>query len=311
MKKILAILLILALLIGCQHTENKKKSNEDLPPTPPMPGGGATVGIGRAILGAIPPWAVQARRMEIDPAEVFVGKPVTLRLYEYDYIYKDAYVFNQKTHQWEKISLFGAKRKGDWIQGTAATSINAETNKFRLGENYVVAYACNKISGRWNCNDNKWMLNGFTMKEEPKKATAPKQGIASDYVIAESIRPFNFQTTKAEPDNFEEVMVMRYDAQYYEPRTKLKVLVHVFEFNNAEEMSKALVLFKDIINKGWQNYKGQNVALYLDVDNVRNTIWTSGNKLIFIATYNPAFASAEITDKYLQKYPSDLRRAQE
>ena len=40
-------------------------------------------------------------------------------------------------------------------------------------------------------------------------------------------------------------------------------------------------MFKEIINNGWKTHKNQNVALYLDVNDVRNAIWTSGNKLIW------------------------------
>lgn len=313
MKKILVLILVLILAIGCQtqmkEEQQDKEQKMDLPPPPPLPGGQATFGVGKAIdTGALPPWAAQANKMEVSPSEVFPGNPITLKLYEYDYIYQYAYYFNQQTKTWEKTNLFGAERTEDWIKGSAASSIQTNTEKFQYGENYIVAYACNKIGDTWACNNNKWMIEAFNLKEKPTETQAPEKEDATKYVLAKPITPFTFQTAKAEEDNFEEVLVMRYDAEYYEPQTKLKVIVRVFEFNNDADQKKSLILFKDIINQGWKTHNGQNVALYLDMNDVRNTVWTSGNKLLFIETYNKDFASKEIIDAYLQLYPSDLKR---
>lgn len=315
MKKIIMILFSLVILlglIGCQQLQQEKQEEkkyyEDLPPTPRPPGQTA-IGIGKAIGTAIPPWAAPAKKMEVEPKEIFPGNQVTLNLFEYQYIYQNAYIFNQKTQIWEKISLFGGERTDEWIKNSAATSFNADLNKFRYGDNYVVAYACNKLGKTWTCNNNKWMLTSFLLKEKPVNAKVPEKQITTEYVLATNIAPFQFQTAKTEEDNFGEIMVMRYDANYYEPKTRLKVIVRVFEFNNMQDLSKTMTtFFKDIINQGWKTHNNQNIALYLDMNNIRNTIWTSGNKLLFIETHSKEFASAEIINKYLQKYKSDLKR---
>ena len=309
MKKILVTILILAILLGCQKPMEKPQyEEEDLPPTPPMPGQ-AIATIGKAVGAAIPPWAAAARNMELKPTEIFPGNPLTLSVFEYQYIYQNAYIFNQKTQTWEKMSLFGGDRSKEWIKNSAATSFNADLEKFKYGDNYVLAYACNKIGDRWSCNNNKWMLASFKLKEKPADAVVPEKEETTKYIITAPVAPFTFQTGISEEDNFEEIMVMRYDGEYYEPQTKLKVIVRVFEFNNMNDLTNVMKrFFKDIVNQGWKKHGTQNVALYLDVNDVRNAIWTSGNKLLFIETHNPEFASAEIINAYIKKFPSDLKR---
>jgi uncharacterized lipoprotein NlpE involved in copper resistance len=309
-KTILALLILLLILFGCQQTkeEQEKKYYEDLPPPPPLPGE-TSIMAGKAIATAIPPWASPAIGFTIEPKEVFPDNPITLRVFEYQYIYQDAYYFNQKKHNWEKISLFGGERTEEWIKNSAATSFTADNEKFEYGDNYAVVYACNKIGTFWECNNNKWMINNFYLKEKPIDSEAPEKKDTFTYIHALPINSFNFQAAKSEEDNFGEIMVMRYDGIYYEPQTKLRVIVHVFEFNTMQDLRTTLnTFFKDIISQGWKTHNDQNVALYLDINDVRNTIWTSGNKLIFVETHSKEFASAEIINKYLEKFKSDLQK---
>ena len=306
MKKIFLTLIVMLFLLGCQIQEGQKEGYEDLPPPPPMPGGQAVYGIGMAGHSAsMPPWATTPKNMGLNPKEAFPGNTLTLKIFE-QYIYKDAYYFNQQTKTWESIALFGPEKTGDWIKNSAATSMTAD-EKFTQGENYVVVYTCKKIAKQWSCNNNKWMLTTFNVKEKPQTAVPLQQ--TADMIIQSNLPPFYFETLKSEEDNFNEVLVMRYDAEYFAPKEKLKVIVHVFEFETMTDLTKTMnTMFKEIINNGWKTHKNQNVALYLDVNDVRNAIWTSGNKLIYIETHNPEFASGEIITPYLKKYPSDLKR---
>jgi hypothetical protein len=68
-------------------------------------------------------------------------------------IYKIGY-YSINGADWQNFTLSGTTLSGSWLTGTATYNLP----NFPTGENYVVIYSCSKISGTWNCHDNKWQL---------------------------------------------------------------------------------------------------------------------------------------------------------
>ena len=304
MKKAL-IFTILAMLIlaAC--------GNEELPPTPPPPG---HVGVGGAIAGlasALPTWASPAKNLAVTPTQVSMGDTVIVTASNYDYIYSNGYLFNSKSRTWERFSLQGDKVQ-DWIRGQAIGNLLVDPTRFSDGDNYLVVYACSKIAGAWDCNSKKWMLISFNAKQ--KAGAIPESANIPQYVINEGLPPFAILGTTAEYDNFTETgktdpvaYVVRYDARYRESKG-LTVLVHVFDFKNRQDLEKGLTLFNPILINGWKVHNGNNVALFLDENDHRVAVWSSGKDIIYVETHDASSANKEVIDAYLRKYPSDLKR---
>lgn len=295
MKKILLILIAMLMLTSC---------GKDLPDTPTMPGQ-ATFGIGGAIAGvALPNWAAEPVNVDLQPTNTTYGDGIIVTVNNYDYIYKNAYLFNSQQKVWEKIQLDGELEE-NWVKNTGIATISVSEQKFKEGDNYIVVYGCNKIGDSWNCNGKKWMLMNFQVNAPVIPETTVEN--VDDYIINAQIPPLSIVSTQGEMDNFEDVIVTRYDAKYRDAKEGLIVLAHVFEFANDADMELTMsTLFKDIVNRGWKRYNGNNLALFLDEYDHRITIWTSGLKLLYIDTYQSKAANKEIIDSYLAKYPSDL-----
>ncbi len=298
MKKFSLIVILLLMLAAC---------GDELPPSPPPPGG--EVSAGRALAGmagAMPKWAAEAKNVAVTPAQPYWGDGVVVSASNFDYIYSNGYFFNSKMRTWEKFTLQGEQVK-DWLKGQAIGSLTVDAGKFEQGDNYLVIYACNKSGSQWDCNGKRWMLVIFKVMGSPTGAI-PELAFVDEFVLNKVIPPFAPAGTTAEKDNFLEINVIRYDAKYKAP-TGLNVLVHVFNFNTRAEVDKTIThpeLFLTIVKNGVQEYKGHKVALFLDDKDHRTAVWTSGKQLIYVETFIKDFASKEIIESYLEKYPSDL-----
>ncbi|MEM3154305.1 MAG: hypothetical protein QW165_01925 [Candidatus Woesearchaeota archaeon] len=280
---------------------------EELPPSPPPPGGE----VGRAIAGmaaGMPAWASEAKNVAVTPEEAFFNDGIIVSVGNFDYIYSNGYVFNSKTRTWEKFSLQGEKVDA-WLKNTAIGSVTVDSARFAEGNNYVVVYACSKVAGKWDCNDKKWMLAKFTVRGSAT-GRIPEMANIDQFVINAPINPFTVMSTLAEKDNFGDVNVIRYDAKYRETAKRgLVVLVHVFDFNNRQDLDKSLqAFFKDIINNGWKQHAGHNLALFLSTDDHRIAVWSSGKVIVYVETFEAESANKEIIEAYLKKYPSDLKK---
>lgn len=303
MKRLIITLLLVFSLTAC--------SSEELPPGPPPVGGS---GYGQAVAGlagAMPNWAAPARNLVATPAQGFYGDNIIISASNYDYIYKNAYIFNSQVRVWEKTTLQGDAVQ-DWLRGQAIGGINLDPTKFKEGDNYLVVYACNKSGEIWECNDRKWMLLGF--KVNAKAGAIPELAYVNQFLINSGVPPFAIMGVTAEKDNFTETGktvpvadVIRYDARYRESGG-LTVLVHVFDFKNRQELESALVLFKEIINQGWKEHNGHNLAVFLDESDYRVAVWSSGKQIVYVETHKSDSANKEIIDAYLRKYPSDLKK---
>lgn len=301
MRKLFLTVLSAALLLLAACSSN------DLPPSPPSPGGDM---IGRAVASAsgMPVWAVEARNVAVTPSAPYYNDGVVIAVSNFDYVYKNAYFFNSKLRIWEKISFEG-ELAGDWLKQQAVGSLTIDSSRFETGENYIVFYACSKTSGKWDCSNNKWQLAGFKVLGSPT-GNAPEAANAVKFVVYKDVPPFKLGATGAEADNFLDINVIRYDARYAGPKD-LAVLVHVFDFNSREEVEKTIYnpeLFKQIVIKGWKQYQGHNLALFLDDKDHRTAVWTSGKVIVYVETFQKESASKEVIEAYLEKYPSDLKK---
>lgn len=295
---IIPVLIVLLLaLVGCE---------EQLPPPPPIPG---QIGVGGAIAGmasAKPAWASDPLNVAVTPLEAYYGDGVVVSTSHFDYIYKNGYVFNSKARIWERFDLQGESVK-DWIKDQAIGSVPITSERFSAGENYLVVYACSKVGSNWDCNNQKWMLVKFYVKGSATGAI-PELANVDKYVINAPVNPFAIMGVTAEQDNFGATNVIRYDARYREPKG-LTVLVHVFDFNNRAELEETLkTMFRPILMNGMREHMGNNVALFLDENDNRVAIWSSGKEIIYIETHQAESANKEIIDAYLKKYPSDLKQ---
>lgn len=123
------------------------------------------------------------------------------------------------------------------------------------------------------------------------------------YVIRNSL--FSPVFTEAVQDNFGIIPVGRYDAKYQ--FDSITILVHIFRFSTREELEAVLNSdFYYIINLGATRHSGHTIALYLNQEDHRIAVWSSGTEIIYVETFLD-FASREIIDLYLTKYPSDLK----
>lgn len=294
---LVTLIISLSFLYGCE---------EQLPPPPPIPG---QISAGSAVAGmaaGMPSWASSPINVAITPSEAYYGDGIVVSASHFDYIYKNAYAFNSKTRVWERFSLEGDAVK-DWIKEQAIGSIPVTANRFDVGENYIVVYACSKVGSKWACNENKWMLVRFNVKGSATGAI-PELANVDQYVINEPIIPFSILGVTAEQDNFGDVNVIRYDARYREPKG-LTVLAHVFDFSSRAELDKTLnVMFRPILVNGMKNHLGNNVALFLDENDNRVAVWSSGKEIVYVETHHAESANKEIIDAYLRKYPSDLEK---
>ncbi len=135
------------------------------------------------------------------------------------------------------------------------------------------------------------------------------QGNINDYIINEAIHPYSLMSKEAVNDNFAIIPVERYDARYHDG--EITVLVHVFKFTTRTELEAVLNSeFYQIIDEGTYYRRGETIALYLNQDNHRTAIWSSGTELIYLETFIPDFVEQAILDAYLKKYPSDMETTQ-
>ncbi|PIN74927.1 hypothetical protein COV18_05320 [Candidatus Woesearchaeota archaeon CG10_big_fil_rev_8_21_14_0_10_37_12] len=296
MKKLMLLVICLFVITAC---------SDDLPPTPPAPGSQAMVGGAIAGMAGFPAWATQPNNVAITPQQAFYGDGVVLSASNYDYVYENAYYFD-RIGTWEKLQLQGTEKQENWIKNRAIGSIQITEPHFESGTNYAVVYACNKQSGNWNCNGNKWMLLEFNVQGTATGAI-PELANVNQFVVNQAIYPFTVINTGAEQDNFADINVIRYDAKYREPKG-LVVLVHVFDFNNRAELDQTInTMFRDIFTQGKTKQNGNNIGIYLDETDTMITTWSSGKQIVYIQTFDPEAANKEIIEAYLAKYPSDVQ----
>jgi len=300
MKKFAIIVLLLVFLAAC---------GQELPPNPPPPGG--DVSAGRAFAGmaaGMPSWAAPAKNIAVNPSQAYFNDGVIISVSSFDYIYSNGYLFNSQTRTWEKFALQGEQVES-WIKSSAIGSITIDKSKFSEGDNYAVVYACSKTGGQWDCNGKRWMLVNFKVLGL-STSKIPEMANVNQLLINTAIGPFAVTSADAMKDNFADINVITYTANYRESKIGLAVMVHVSDFNSRQDLDQTInTIFKDKVQNGFKTYNGQNIAMFLSADNNhRIAFWTSGRVLVYIETYDPEAGNKEVIEGYLAKYPSDMKK---
>jgi len=279
---------------------------EELPPSPPQPGRIS----GAAIVGQAPAWAAPANGISILPSPVHQGQTAIITILGFGAVYPKAYYYTKKTGAWKEISLQG-NMTSNWITSTT-TGIIPITADFEDGKGYVIVYACARVANSWDCNNNHWMLEEFTVGTpiplnfvNTSSLAVPAQVPTKEMVINKTIPPFWILGTLAVTDNFGSIGVRRYDAKYRSEKG-LDVLVYVFDFNSRVELQQALrEQFADVLENGITDHNGKRLALFVDAQPHTVALWTNAKQLIYVETFGPQ-ANAQIIERYMEMYPSDL-----
>ncbi|HLC32782.1 MAG TPA: hypothetical protein VJJ82_03075 [Candidatus Nanoarchaeia archaeon] len=285
--------------------------SEELPPSPPKPGQIT----GNMIVGKAPSWAAQAQGIQILPVQVKKGQSAAISIAGFTVVYPKAYYYTKKTGAWKEFALQG-NLNGNWIFGPA-TGLLQVSDDFIEGKAYIIIYACKSEANSWDCNNNHWMLEEFTVSLEtttaqstptqsnPSLGDLPVQVSTAEMVINNTIPPFWILGTLAVPDNFGEIGVRRYDAKY-RSANGLEVLVYVFDFNSRAELLQALQdQFASVLKNGITENDGKKLAVFVDAQPHAVALWTNGKRMVYIDTFGPS-ANKQIIDRYMELYPSDL-----
>lgn len=305
--------LVLLLLIACA---------EELPPNPPSPGNSIT---GNVVVGQAPSWAAVASGVQVTPSSPRKGQTAIVTVTGFDVVYNKAYYYTKKIGMWKEFNLRG-EGSGSWVQGSARGLLTISPD-FEQGKTYIIVYACNRRANDWACNGRQWMLDEFSVVEDASPAgtqatppttssttpigsqpqiNVPARVPTAQMVINGSIDPFWILGTLAMQDTFGSINVMRYDAKY-RSASGLEVLVYVFDFNNLDELQRALQdQFTLVLQNGMQAQGNNKIAAFVNAQSHMIALWTSGKRLVYVDTFAPD-GNKQIIDKYLEKYPSDLK----
>ena len=203
-KKVVCILLFLVIATACSKTIGLTPSDGDLPPEPVPPVQEPDAQVVRNLAGqASYPFEVGFSSpkdvYEEDPAKqqlFFTPSDVNYLSFQEDtfafpvkvkhtdgVVYKYGYVYT-KSKGWEKYEFPQTTfRSSNWIVEQAEVSLNLKRDEFDEGDNWVVAYSCRKIVGRWRCGMQEkdgaggaWMLQRFIVRntgtpQEPTELT--------------------------------------------------------------------------------------------------------------------------------------------
>ncbi|MCX6708828.1 MAG: DUF4215 domain-containing protein, partial [Candidatus Woesearchaeota archaeon] len=174
MKWFVFLAVLLFLLAGC---------SEELPPSPPSPGG--QVSVGRALggipisPGAIPVNYSELKYTDVTPTAAIFGDDIVVTVEKPSsitktfYVYSEAWVLNKKftSSFWEKaVASTGKSGKiaQKWALNKATFIIPVSDERFVKGINYVLVYWCvdtgirdTQGNKQWDCNGYKWSLGAF------------------------------------------------------------------------------------------------------------------------------------------------------
>lgn len=166
MKKIwvfLGLMIFILSMVACEK--------ETPPPPPSIPG--ADVPVGQAIAGIdLPNWATEPDNtfVIVEPEEGYFElaadetgdlKVRVQGIGPNDFVFKIGYMCQApcippNQFNWEPFYFEGPEYSEYWLKGgNASAELTIDRDNFRIGENYLVAYACKLLEGGWDCNNDE------------------------------------------------------------------------------------------------------------------------------------------------------------
>jgi len=297
MKKVFFVLSFLFLLVAC--------AKEDLPPSPPPPGG--DVSVGRAIGGypissSLPDWAVAMWNTDISPTAVNFGDNITVSVRNAGYVYKYIYVLN-KFRQWERVPIdvsLSDSTVDVWVKGKAVFNLPVSSERLAEGPVYVLSYSCsdtfkkdsegNKI---WDCNkfSNLWSIGSFVI-EVKRFSELIEDNIENNIYVNSSVEETSDGTM--------------YTAGYSHRYTGVRTDVSVVELSDFSSFWTMLRTNLPVFSSQW-NVRSPQICGFLSKDNSKFS-WLSNysNKYYWISvkTYGPV-DDAKITAYMKYHYSTD------
>ncbi len=285
-KTLATILLIISLflLVSCETL--------NLPESPKPPGRQGPF-YGRAVMGlhAFPDWAAEPKNLFVYPEEVEFEDELRVKVMNYDYVYRFAYYFDKRSNLWEMFELEDGMKLKDWYVGRSARGdIDITRDIFEEGENYVVAYACNKAGDYFDCNENKWMLTFFKVVRDAD---------FEKWIIEEDIGDFIFLTSKREREEYSGEELKVYIAEYMKDNDKA-----IVEITQVDTMSAAKAFLKqwNIFKLNYGDYEDSKISFYEDEDEYF-VKWMSDDVAVKITFETDEFPT-DLVDVYLLMWPS-------
>ena len=153
-------------------------ATSDLPPEPPAPGktGGQSDLAGQAYDETLEEYADPVSKLIISKDYIEYGDELVVKGVDEDYWWRFGHFTNDEAIEnmggnlvWQDVEYLGDVPIQNWFKGSIGVSIPITTENFPLGINYLVAYACSRVEGEWDCHGDQWMAHYFKVlpKELP------------------------------------------------------------------------------------------------------------------------------------------------
>jgi hypothetical protein len=314
MKWVVFLAVLLFLLAGC---------SEELPPSPPSPGGQASVG--RA-LGGIPisPGAIPAnysalKYTDITPTAAIFGDDIVVTVEKPSsisktfYVYSEAWVLNKKftSSFWEK-AVASASHSGKitqkWALNKATFIIPVSDERFVKGINYLLVYYCIDLGIRdtqgnkqWDCNGYKWSLGAFEITAKKYSELIEIDIAYNKFISSVKGSPPSdaFTGTAKSAGTMGDAFTATYEKSAY---VKIKTEVTVIKLLNVARFKQDLANELSRIRSNWTVDVGgaTNGFLFKSAGKIWFS-WLSGSNWITVKTYTNTLEEDKV-GRYSQNY---------
>ncbi len=314
MKWIVFLAVLLFLLAGC---------GEELPPSPPSPGGQASVG--RA-LGGIPisPGAIPAnysalKYTDVTPAAAIFGDDIVVTVEKPSsitktfYVYSEAWVLNKKftSSFWEKAvasTSHSGKIAQKWALNKATFIIPVSDERFVKGINYVLVYWCvdtgirdTQGNKQWDCNGYKWGLGAFEVTSKKYSELIEIDIAYNKFISSVKGSPPSdaFTGTVKSAGTMGDAFTATYEKSAY---VKIKTEVTVVKLLNVARFKQDLANELSRIRSNWTEDVGgaTHGFLFKSAGKIWFS-WLSGSNWITVKTYTNTLEEDKV-GRYSEKY---------
>ncbi len=319
MKRLIFCFFLLIFLVGC--------AEEDLPPAPSPPGGDS--GVGRAVGGVqisaqLPAWAASLKYTDIEPASARFGDVIVLtvektRDVKKDFlVFSEIYVFNKKVYDTSRVGLWevaeadsslSGRITENWAKDRAVFRIPVSSERFVLGQNYVVVYWCvdsgNKDSkGKkiWNCNGNKWGLGAFDVVLERYPSVLAEREIANNVYLSSSrivSPPDAFTGTIGNFDGMGDSYVGSYK---HRAPDEFETEVIITKLSDVDKFKDSLASVVHLLD--WVELAGPTCGFESSGSDFVSFSWLSGTYWVTVKTYSDEH-NAALIGNYATVYRAD------